>query len=201
MSTNHARNTSEESTASSYNMILEHLVQYPASYEIPLRTMYALNCTPLAQMPKDLKRAQVAPPIEGQSNWNEAEATTVNFTSQLINCISSVPNHNTSLPPSFVVNFVSRVFHPSLSLVDFPQALAALDYLKDLEQRRKREMTEAFSRVGITPLYFETDTEKISKDYPGIALWANNLQGKDQKAEFYYAKLWLGVRRWVSLPR
>ncbi|CAI6334946.1 unnamed protein product [Periconia digitata] len=204
MSSKHSRNASEETNATtgSYNIILEHLMQYPGSYEIPLRTMYTLNCAPRAQpRPKDRSRTTTpsGSPISGQNPWNEAESATVNFASQLMGHINSMPHQPSSLPPSFIVSFVSRVFHPSLSLVDFPQALTALDYLRDLENRRKKEMVAAYARVHIHPDSFKSDVESMAERYPGIALWANNLQGKNTKAEVYYARIWLGIRRWVMI--
>ncbi|KAF2240765.1 hypothetical protein BU26DRAFT_189275 [Trematosphaeria pertusa] len=211
MSSNHSRNPSEETnaTTNSYNMILEHVLQYPGSYELPLRTMYTLNCAPRAQpLPRDLSRAPSPTgtghssnpsPIAGQLTWNDAESASINFTSQLMHHINSLPQQPSSLPPTFIVSFVSRIFHPSLSLVDFPQALTALDYLRDLETRRRKEMVAAFARVHIHPESFEADIDAISGKYPGIALWAKNLEGKNKKAELYYAKMWLGVRRWIMI--
>ncbi|KAF2687932.1 hypothetical protein K458DRAFT_294992 [Lentithecium fluviatile CBS 122367] len=208
MSSKHSRNASEEtnSTTNSYNMILEHVLQYPGSYEIPLRTMYTLNCVPRAQpLPKELSRAPTptgsssTSPVTGQNTWNETESASFNFTSQLMNHISSMPHNRTALPPTFMVSFVGKTFVPSLSLVDFPQALTALDYLRDLETRRRKEMVAAFSRVHIEPETFDSDIETISEKYPGIALWAKNLEGKNKKAEVHYAKLWLGVRRWIMI--
>ena len=122
----------------------------------------------------------------------------MNFTSQLVTHINSMPQQPSSLPPSFIISFVSRVFHPSLSLVDFPQALTALDYLRDLDNRRRKEMHAAFRRVHIHPETYEANIEALSEQYPGIALWARNLEGKSNKAELCYAKLWLGLRRWVG---
>ncbi|KAJ4347312.1 uncharacterized protein N0V89_011252 [Didymosphaeria variabile] len=187
-------------------MILEHVLQYPGSYEIPLRTMYTLNCAPRAQpLPKDLSRApsptDSAPssPTSGQMAWSDAECASMNFTSQLMSHINSIPQQPSSLPPSFIVSFVSRIFHPSLSLVDFPQALTALDYLRDLDNRWRKELKAAFARVHIHPDTAGQDIETLSGRYPGIALWAKNLEGKSRKAELYYAKLWLGLRRWIMI--
>ncbi|KAL1595283.1 hypothetical protein SLS60_009973 [Paraconiothyrium brasiliense] len=208
MSSNHSRNTSAETTATtnSYNMILEHVLQYPGSYEIPLRTMYTLNCAPRAQpLPKELSRAPSptgsAPssPTSGQMAWSDAECASMNFTSQLMSHINSIPQQPSSLPPSFIVSFVSRIFHPSLSLVDFPQALTALDYLRDLDNRWRKEIKAAFARVHIHPDTAGQDIETLSERYPGIALWAKNLEGKSRKAEVSYARLWLGLRRWVMI--
>lgn len=187
-------------------MILEHVLQYPGSYEIPLRTMYTLNCVPRAQpLPSNLSRApspaenaSTASPVSGNFAWNDAESASMNFTSQLMNHIGSLPSQPSSLPPNFIVSFVSRCLHPCLALVDFPQALTALDYLRDLEKRRCTEYVAAFERLGIRIETFDADVAAVAERYPGIALWAKNMHGKNKKAEGYYAVMYLGLRRWVS---
>ncbi|KAF2728995.1 hypothetical protein EJ04DRAFT_82732 [Polyplosphaeria fusca] len=209
MTPSHSRSASEETKNStvSYNMILEHVLQYPGSYEIPLRTMYTLNCTPRAQpLPRDLSRAPTptgsqggVSPVSGHSAWNDPEAATMNFTTTLMSHMASLPSQPSSLPPSFIISFVTRCFHPSLTLVDFPQALTALDYLRDLETRRCKEVKAAFDRLGIRPDSFAADIEAVSTQYPGIALWVKNIEGKTKKAEYYYSSLYLGLRRWVMI--
>ncbi|KAF2742677.1 hypothetical protein M011DRAFT_452669 [Sporormia fimetaria CBS 119925] len=207
-SASHSRNPSEQtngSSGSSYSMILEHVLQYPGSYEIPLKKMYDLNCNSRAQpLPVSLSRAPSpgarsagASPTLGSSAWNEGEAS-MNFTSQLMS-LGTKQSQNSSLPPTFVVSFVARCFHPCLALVDFPQALAALDYLRDLEKRRCVEYVEALRRLGITIENFDADVDAVSDRYPGIALWAKNMRGKNIKAESYYAILYLGLRRWIMI--
>jgi hypothetical protein len=186
--------------------ILEHVLQYPGSYEIPLRTMYTLNCVPRSQpLPKDLSRTQSShansansSPVTGQIAWTGAETATMSFTSQLMTHLNSLPTQPSSLPPTFIVNFVNRCFHVSLHLVDFPQALTALDYLRDLETRRRKEMMAAFERVHVRSETYEADMASMAENFPGIALWVRNVEGKNRKAESYYAQLWLGLRRWVS---
>lgn len=187
--------------------ILEHVLQYPGSYEIPLRTMYTLNCVPRSQpLPKDLSRAQTpngqsgnVSPVGGQMAWTGAETATMSFTSQLMTHLNQLPTQPSSLPPSFIVNFVNRCFHPSLHLVDFPQALTALDYLRDLENRRRREMKAAFERLQVHSETYEADMASMAEKFPGIALWVRNVEGKNKKAESYYAQLWLGLRRWIMI--
>jgi hypothetical protein len=206
MSSNHSRNASDESNVTSMSYILEHVLQYPGSYEIPLRTMYTLNCVPRSQpLPKDLSRTQASnsnsanvSPITGQMSWTGAETTAMSFTSQLMTHLQSLPTQPSSLPPAFIVNFVNRCFHASLQLVDFPQALTALDYLRDLEIRRRKEMAAAFERVHVHKETYEADMAIMAEKFPGIALWVRNVEGKNKKAESYYAQLWLGLRRWVS---
>jgi hypothetical protein len=189
--------------------ILEHVLQYPGSYEIPLRTMYTLNCVPRSQpLPKDPSRTQTpdansanVSPVTGQISWSGAETAAMSFTSQLMNHLNSLPTQPSSLPPAFIVNFVNRCFHPSLQLVDFPQALTALDYLRDLETRRRKEMKAAFERLHVHAESYESDMVTMAEKFPGIALWVRNVEGKNRKAESYYAQIWLGLRRWVSQYR
>ncbi|KAF2134880.1 hypothetical protein P153DRAFT_372155 [Dothidotthia symphoricarpi CBS 119687] len=207
MSSTHSRNGSDDTTATSMSYILEHVLQYPASYEIPLRTMYTLNCVPRAQpLPKDLSRAPTptsssgdSSPVDGSLAWTGAESASVSFTSQLMTHLNSLPTQPSSLPPTFIVNFVGRCFHASLALVDFPQALTSLDYLRDLENRRRREMVAAFERVHIHADTYESDIENMAERFPGIALWVRNVEGKNKKAEGYYAQLYLGLRRWIMI--
>jgi hypothetical protein len=77
--------------------------------------------------------------------------------------------------------------------------LTALDYLRDLENRRKKEMIAAFERVHIHPETYEQDMETMAERFPGIALWVRNVEGKNKKAQNYYAQVWLGVRRWIMI--
>ncbi|KAF9696808.1 hypothetical protein EKO04_005648 [Ascochyta lentis] len=207
MSSTHSRSGSDDTNATSISYILEHVLQYPGSYEIPLRTMYTLNCVPRAQpLPKDLARGHTpsnsnggASPTSGQFAWNSTESATMNFTSELMTHLNKLPLQPSSLPPTFIVNFVSRCFHPDLNLVDFPQALTALDYLRDLENRRRKEMVAAFERLHIHPDTYESDMETMAETFPGIALWVRNVESKNKKAESYYAQIWMGVRRWIMI--
>jgi hypothetical protein len=134
--------------------------------------------------------------------WTGPETAAMSFTSQLMAHLNSLPTQPSSLPPTFIVNFVNRCFHPSLQLVDFPQALTALDYLRDLENRRRKEMMAAFERVQVRADSYDSDMATMAEKFPGIALWVRNVEGKNKKAESYYAQLWLGLRRWVcqSVP-
>lgn len=84
--------------------------------------------------------------------------------------------------------------------MDFAQALTALDYLRDLENRRRKEMVTAFERLLIFPDTYENDMATMAETFPGIALWVRNAEAKNKKAESYYAQVWLGVRRWVRKP-
>lgn len=59
-------------------------------------------------------------------------------------------------------------------------------------------MKAAFERVHVHSESYEADMACMAEKFPGIALWVRNVEGKNRKAESYYAQLWLGLRRWVS---
>ncbi|KAL9019468.1 MAG: hypothetical protein Q9185_003260 [Variospora sp. 1 TL-2023] len=197
--------------------ILEHLLAYPGTYEIPLRTMYTLNSTQQAQpYPTQLYRPD--PPSLSTSTSSSSDnspaspvfppemqhrlpphAATDHFKSCLMNHISQLPSQPFSLPPVFITSFVRRCFTADLCLVDFTQALTALDYLKDLENRRRREVTLALQRLGLDKDTVGHSDEEISQRYPGVANWAQGMQEKGKKVESLYTHVYLGLRRWVSI--
>ena len=61
--------------------ILEHVLQYPGSYDIPLKTMYELNRVDRAQpFPKGLTKSPSGSPISGSFAWSSTEAAAMSFT-------------------------------------------------------------------------------------------------------------------------
>lgn len=112
--------------------------------------------------------------------------------------IAQMPSHPASLPPSFITAFVRKCFTLELSLVDFPQALTGLDYLKDLETRRRREVAAALERLDIRRETLGTAEDDLSIRYPGVLAWFRSLEEKERKIEALYTQLYIGLRRWVS---
>ena len=81
-------------------------------------------------------------------------------------------------------------------MVDFTQALTAMDYLKDLDNRRKRELANALQRLGL-------DKEVVDERYresglnPHVSQWVKIMQDKERKVEALYTQVYIGLRRWV----
>lgn len=211
------RSSSSSNEGSAFPWILEHLLAYPGTYEIPLRTMYTLNSAPQAQ---NYTRQSVRPdtPSLCSSNGSSPDSTpaspnfpsdqqqqlvpqnaTDHFKSCLMTHISNLPSQPFSLPPSFITSFVRRCFTADLCLVDFTQALTALDYLKDLESRRKKELKLALQRLGVDPEAVCQTGEEIMKRYPRVAEWMTSMQDKERKVEALYTQLYIGLRRWVRV--
>ena len=103
-----------------------------------------------------------------------------------------------SLPASFISSYVRKCFPQELYDVDFTMALTALDYLKDLETRRRRELTHVFERLSL-------DKNRLGE--AGLELgqahldWAVSTKAKDGKVESLYTEVYVGLRRWVCYPR
>jgi hypothetical protein len=205
----HSRKSSNESTKStnsgaSYQLILEHILSYPGTYEIPLRTMYTLNCAPRAQpMPNQSRTG-----TPNSSNRNsptsptfprDHQAATAQFTSALMSEISQLPAQPSSLPPAFVTTFLNRCFPVELEMVDFPQSLTALDYLKDLETRRRKEIANSLKRIGIDEggLGPQKHLEELSQWNVSVTDWVKSLENKERKVEALYTSLYIALRRWV----
>jgi hypothetical protein len=200
----HARSDSSDtsSTASSYQHILDHVLTCNAGYEMPLRTMYTLNSAPRAQ-PLSTRNGTPSSSIASSptspvmcNGWQE-NPTTNTFNENLMAEMSHLPAQPTSLPPSFITAFLGRCFPPDLVCVDFPQALTGLDYLKDLETRRQREVIYALGRTQIDPAVLDNEME-LRRQFPGVARWKHSIKSQEQIIESLYTQLYVGIRRWVS---
>lgn len=180
--------------------MLEHIMAHPGTYELPLRTMYALNsATPIQCGSPTSVIGNAFPSTSEQQvkSLNPATAAAqlrANLMSHVAQAQQSAQPQ--SLPPSFITTFVTRCFSTELTQVDFPQALTALDYLKDLEMRRRNEIVAALTYLGVEKSDMQ-DVEKIARDYPNAAKWIEEMKLKERKVEMLYGHVFLGLRRWA----
>lgn len=189
-------------------MILEHILSYPNTYEIPLRTMYTLNCAPRAQPPSAHQSRAPSPTSSSNSPTSpqfpgDQHSTTAQFTTALMDQISQLPSQPSSLPPTFVTTFVNRCFPVELEFVDFPQSLTALDYLKDLETRRRKEIAHSFRTLNLDQSNLSSDMLQDLRSWnPAVADWVESLEVKLRKVEALYTSVYMSLRRWVchSVP-
>lgn len=192
----------EASDGSALPLILEHYLTYPGTYEIPLRTMYTLNCAS-----RSLLAQSTTPTTYQDSAFSRGNAQTssnvppsdpaAQFKAQLMAMIARLPTQPCSLPTAFTTSFIRRCFTPQLEEVDFPQALTALDYLKDLEMRRQKEVSEAFERLDFQRGNLE-QKEELRKKYPGVVRWIESIEDKERRVQALYTHVYVGLRRWVS---
>jgi len=191
--------SSPVSSGSSYQHILDHVLTYPGTYELSLRTMYTLNCTPRAQpAARAPSSASTSPRTPQSPPWEDKQASQ-SFTESLLAQMSQLPSQPNSLPPSFINSFLRRCFPPDLISVDFPQALTSLDYLKDLETRRRREVAAAMSRLDIDRATLDTHAASLSDRYPGVMRWVQSIEEKERKLEALYTQLYIVLRRWILI--
>jgi hypothetical protein len=198
----------DELRGSSFPWVLEHLLTYPGTYEIPLRTMYTLNATTQHQqqcapinppnvVPGNAFPKQSPPPLDEQQNMTTMTAA-AQLRANLMQHISQIPSQPASLPPSFITTFVRRCFPRELDQVDFPHALTAMDYLKDLEIRRRREVVAALDKLGIDQEDL-SHREKLAQKYPGVLRWVMDIEERERKVEALYTQVYLGLRRWTLI--
>ncbi len=193
---------SGSSNGSSYQQICEYVLTYPASYEIPLRTMYQLNCAPrggTSQFRSGTPTSSAgSSPITPQTPFQD-NSSTQSFTENLMAQIQQLPNQPKILPPIFITNFLQRCFPMMLVEVDFPQALTGLDYLKDLEARRRREVAAAMARLDVDRDCLHAENDSFAEKRPGVAAWVKSIEEKERKVDSLYTQLYIGIRRWVLI--
>lgn len=129
----------------------------------------------------------------------QGDSAAEQLTASLLTEISQLPNQPTSLPPSFVTAFARKCFTSELSSVDFSQALTGLDYLRDLEMRRRREMQAALTRLQITPEETQNIEHELSREYPGALDWYRTIEMKERRIETLYTQIYIGLRRWILI--
>ena len=127
------------------------------------------------------------------------DKATQTFSDNLSAQLSQLPNQPPSLPPSFITSFVRRCFASKLVQVDFPQALTGLDYLKDLETRRRREVANAMNRLDIDRDILDSDADLLSSRFPRVVQWVKSIEEKERKIDALYTQLYIGLRRWILI--
>lgn len=179
--------------------ILEHLFMHPGTYELPLRTMYTLNSATHSRhesnsstvMGNAFPQSPVSPGASAVAA-NAAEQLKANLTSHM----AQLPAQPTSLPPSFITSFVRKCFSAELAHVDFPQSLTALDYLKDLEMRRRNEIIAALTYLGVDADQI-ADRQLLKSKSSSVYRWIEEMDRKELKVEALYSHVYLGLRRWT----
>jgi hypothetical protein len=122
------------------------------------------------------------------------------FRACLSRTVSELPSQPCSLPPSFIVSFARRAFCLELCDVDFSQGLTSLDYMKDLENRWKKELHAAFTRLNVTSQdAADPENSELARKYPGVMEWYIDVSKKARTIAALYTQVYLGMRRWILL--
>ncbi|KAI9799197.1 MAG: hypothetical protein M1825_004840 [Sarcosagium campestre] len=84
-------------------------------------------------------------------------------------------------------------------MVDFPQALTGMDYLRDLEMRRRREIASCLKRLSISKGSLGSDGEEKTSGIPALSDWVKAIDEKERKTEALYTQCFIGLRRWTLI--
>ncbi|KAI9884931.1 MAG: Transcription initiation factor TFIID subunit 12 [Watsoniomyces obsoletus] len=115
---------------------------------------------------------------------------------------TTTPISQGALPLPNLIAFVRECLPINLAEVRFSDGLTVLDYLKDIESKRRREVFGVLVRLGV-PLQ---DGGRASSSYPervelGSVLdqWIQVTLGHDRDAESLYTQVFVGVRHWIMI--
>jgi len=73
-----------------------------------------------------------------------------------------------------------------------------MDYLKDLEVRRRGEVVAALDRLGVKRNDIGQKSV-LGKKYPGVLRWVLDIEEKERRIEALYSQVYIGLRRWVRV--
>ncbi|KAB8293355.1 hypothetical protein EYC80_007677 [Monilinia laxa] len=100
------------------------------------------------------------------------------------------------LPPEFIRKWcLDKVFTKVEELVDFSQALTGIDYLQDLECRRREALREVALRLKIE----KNNWRKVLSSDPDAKKWVDDIQAQETIIEGFYATFFVDLRIWTML--
>lgn len=112
--------------------------------------------------------------------------------------VSPARRASQGLPPEVVSKLLlSNMFRLNFEDVDFQQALAGLDYLRDLEETRRCSQREATARLKITA---ENWKHVLCGNADAMA-WVERVLNEETTVEGYYARISVNLRIWVMSSR
>ncbi|KAJ5487052.1 hypothetical protein N7530_001352 [Penicillium desertorum] len=191
---------------SALTWIFDHCLRYADNYEISLRAAYELNCQSTMSPSFVLKSPSFFRNSVFTKNARNSKSsfdtptydTNAEFRACLSKTVAELSSQPCSLPPSFILSFVRRCFCLELSDVDFAQALTALDYIRDLQGRWKKEIDAAFNRLNITAQdASHPQQSELAHTFPNVLVWYKDISNKARMIDFLYTQVYIGLRRWV----
>ncbi|TGO23025.1 hypothetical protein BPAE_0146g00030 [Botrytis paeoniae] len=100
------------------------------------------------------------------------------------------------LPPDFIRKWcLDKVFTKDQDQVDFDQALTGIDYLQDLECRRREALREVALRLKID----KHNWRRVLSADPDAKRWVEDIQAQETIIEGFYATCFVDLRIWTML--
>ncbi|TGO43202.1 hypothetical protein BHYA_0002g00060 [Botrytis hyacinthi] len=116
----------------------------------------------------------------------------INFESEL----SDGRRASRGLPPDFIRKWcLDRVFTKDEDQADFDQALTGIDYLQDLECRRREALREVALRLKID----KHNWRRVLSADPDAKKWVEDIQAQETIIEGFYATCFVDLRIWTML--
>ncbi|KAF7876669.1 hypothetical protein EAF04_001754 [Stromatinia cepivora] len=116
----------------------------------------------------------------------------INFESEF----SNGKRASRGLPPDFIRKWcLDKVFTRVEEQVDFSQALTGIDYLQDLECRRREALREVALRLKID----KNNWRKVLSADPDAKKWVEDIQAQETIIEDFYATCFIDLRIWTML--
>ncbi|QSZ33426.1 hypothetical protein DSL72_004994 [Monilinia vaccinii-corymbosi] len=116
----------------------------------------------------------------------------IDFTSEF----TDVKRASRGLPPEFIRKWcLDKVFTKVEEFVDFSQALTGIDYLQDLECRRREALREVALRLKIE----KNNWRKVLSSDPDAKKWVEDIQAQETIIERFYAACFIDLRIWTML--
>ncbi|KAF7883950.1 hypothetical protein EAF00_011262 [Botryotinia globosa] len=116
-----------------------------------------------------------------------------------INFESELPDSRQAsrgLPPEFIRKWcLDRVFTKDEDQADFDQALTGIDYLQDLECRRREALKEVALRLKID----KQNWRRVLSADPDAKKWVEDIQAQETIIEGFYATCFVDLRIWTML--
>ncbi|KAJ5724118.1 hypothetical protein N7488_002153 [Penicillium malachiteum] len=202
----------------SLTWIFDHCLRFPTTYEIPMAVMYKINSHPNEPTTEyqDLRNLpQYKPPTEtvveaiARRNAgikrvsNDSKSTidpdaAADFRTYMIYSISHLPSQPCTLLPSFLVSYIRRTFTSDVGRIDFPHAMYAIDYVRDLDLRYKKEFDKALRTLCITRAdVVDPVNSSLARKFPGNMAWVEKMYLVSRDLETLYTQLYLGMRVWT----
>lgn len=109
--------------------------------------------------------------------------------------VSPARRASQGLPPEVVRKLLlSNMFRANFEDVDFQQALAGLDYLRDIEETRRCSQREATAKLKITA----DNWREVLCESPDAMAWVERVLNEETTIEGYYARISVNLRIWVG---
>ncbi|KAF2083199.1 hypothetical protein K490DRAFT_70049 [Saccharata proteae CBS 121410] len=164
-------------SAKAPSLTVESIVAAAEGKSIPLPTLYSINLSRGGQ------------PLSPKSSIKADE--TLQWE------LEQLHKKRTALPPTTYMRIIKDTFSkPAMGDINPMQALKALDYLRDLEDRRISMREKSLTAVQQAIDTFQLQPQDV-RTLPYVQEWIGQVRKAEDRCSKMYASLFLDLRRWI----